>query len=95
MVGDSGISEGLLVRLGLGVRPEQDGDLARRDASGDKVADAAGGAFGLGRLVGVLGVAGLGSRVALGDQFQAVFRGTASGLGEQAVGEVDDLGVER
>ncbi len=57
-----------------------------------EVPDAAGGALGLGGFVGVLGVDGLGSGVALGDQFQTVFGGAAPRLGEQTVGEVDDLG---
>lgn len=92
LVGHRDIGEGLFVDLGLRVRTDQDRDLARGDAGGDEVADAAGRAFGLGRLVGVLGVAGFGARGALGDQLQAVVGGAPAGLGEQAVGEVDDLG---
>lgn len=95
LVGNARVGEGLLVGLGLGVRAEQDGDLAGRDAGGHEFPDAASGAFGLCGLVRVLGVDGFGACVALGDQFQAVVGCASAGLGEQAVGEVDDLGVER
>lgn len=92
LVGHGDIGEGLLVDLGLRVRTEEDRDLARGGARGHEVADAAGGSLGLGGLVGVLRVAGLGARGPLGDQLQPVVGGTAAGLGEQAVGEVDHLG---
>lgn len=92
LVGHPGVGEGLFVQLGLGVRTEEDRDLARGDTGGDEVADAAGGALGLGGLVRVLGVDGFGARGPLGDQLQAVLGGPAAGLGEQAVGEVNDLG---
>lgn len=92
LVGHSGVGEGLFVDLGLGVGAEEDGDLARGDAGGDEIADAAGGALGLGGFVRVFGVDGLGARGTLGDQFQAVVGGPAAGLGEQAVGEVHHLG---
>ncbi len=91
LVGDPGVGQGLLIGLRLGVRPEEDGDLGGRYARVDELADAAGGALGLGRLVRVLGVDGLRSRGALGDQLQPVVGGPAAGLGEQAVGQVDDL----
>lgn len=61
------------------------------DARGDEVADAAGGALGLGRFVAVLDVLRFGPGVALGDEFQPVVGGAAAGLGEQSVGQVDDL----
>lgn len=92
LVGHSRVGEGLFVDLGLGVRAEEDRDFARGDAGGDEVADAAGGALGLGGFVRVFGVDGLGAPGTLGDQFQAVVGGAATGLGEQAVGEVHDLG---
>ncbi|GAA5009655.1 hypothetical protein GCM10025734_52960 [Kitasatospora paranensis] len=53
------------------------------------------GGLRLGRLVLVLDVLRLGAGLALGDQLQAVLGGLAAGLGEQPVGQVDDLGVER
>lgn len=95
LVGHPGVGECLFVDLRLGVDPVQDGDLAGGNARSDEVADPARGALGLGRLVRVLRVDGLGARVALGDQFQPVFGGASTGLIEQAVGQVHDLGVER
>lgn len=92
LVGDAGVGEGLLVDLGLSVGAEQDGDLAGGDAVVDEGADAAGGAFGFGRFVGVVRVGGFWSSVPLGDEFEAVFGGAASGVGEEGVGEVDYLG---
>ena len=92
LVGHAGVGERLLVDLGLGVDAVEHGDLAGGHTGVDQLADAAGGALGLGGLVGVLGVDGLGARLALRDQFQPVLGGPAAGLGEQAVGEVDDLG---
>lgn len=85
----------MLVDLGLSVGAEQDGDFAGGDAVVDEGADAAGGAFGFGGFVGVVGVGGFWSSVPLGDEFEAVFGGSAFGVGEEGVGEVDDLGVER
>ncbi|GAA3219480.1 hypothetical protein GCM10020256_24530 [Streptomyces thermocoprophilus] len=95
LVGHAGVGEGLLVGLGLGVGAEQDGDLAGGDARVEEFTDAAGGALRLGGFVAVLDEDRFGSGGALGDQFEAVVGGATAGLGEEAVGEADDLGVER
>ncbi|CAM5541905.1 hypothetical protein SGRIM128S_05982 [Streptomyces griseomycini] len=92
LVGHPGVGEGLLVGLGLGVRAEQDGDLARRDPGVDQLTDAVRRPLGLRGLVGVLGEHRLGPRRTLGDEFQPVVGGAAGGLCEQAVGQTDDLG---
>ncbi len=92
LIGHPGVGESPFVDRGLGVGAVEDRDLARRHARGDEVADAAGGALGLGGLVPVLRVGGFGAGLALRDQFEAVFGGPAAGVGEDAVGEVHDLG---
>lgn len=89
------VGERLLVDLGLGVDTEEHGDLAGGHTGGDQVTDPAGGALGLGGLVGVLRVHGLGPGLALRDQLQPLLGRAPLGLGEEAVGEVHDLGVER
>lgn len=91
LVGHARVGEGLLVDFRLRVDPVEHGDLAGRDPGGDQVADAPGDALGLGGLVPVLRVEGLGARLALGDEFEAVLGGAAARLAEQAVGEVHHL----
>ena len=54
-VRDAGAGQRLLVRLRLGVDPEQHRDVTRRRAGRDERSDRGGDAVGLGRLVGVLG----------------------------------------
>lgn len=95
LVGHAGVGERLLVDLGLRVHPVQHGDLAGAHALVHQLADPPGGALGLGGLVRVLGVDRLGAGLALRDQLQAVLGGLAAGLGQQPVGEVHHLGVER
>lgn len=91
LVGHPRVGQRLFVHLGLGVDPVQHGDLGRGDARCDEIPDPARGALGLGWLVPVLLVDGIGPRGALRDQLQAVLGGAAAGLGQQPVGQVDDL----
>jgi hypothetical protein len=87
-VRDLRLGQGLLVRLRLGVDPEQHGDLARRNPLVEQLPDGPGHSGGLGGLVVVLGEGRLGPVGPLGDQLQAVRR---PALGDHQVGQVDDL----